>query len=165
MGRVGRPYETVLDMLDLHEEMPGTGRSRGPPPSRSCSPCTRPAARSRFRARDQGVATDTELRPFGEPEGCAPTPVTQLSEPDQGWTVTCELVHCRSALDIVKDQGARRYEDAGIDVGLRACGRYSWVAEDWASAWGVSAWAMSVGRAGALLAGWERPLTLVSAAP
>ncbi|MEU5371206.1 CocE/NonD family hydrolase C-terminal non-catalytic domain-containing protein [Streptomyces sp. NPDC005951] len=98
--------------------------------------------------RDQDVATDTELRPFGEPEGCAPTPVTQLSEPEQAWTVTRDLVNYRSALDIVKDQGMRRYEDAGIDVGLRACERYSWVAEDYASVRGESAWTMSFGRPG-----------------
>jgi hypothetical protein len=32
--------------------------------------------------RDADVATDAELRPFGEPEGCAPPAVTRLSEPD-----------------------------------------------------------------------------------
>ncbi|SCE46296.1 CocE/NonD family hydrolase [Streptomyces sp. OspMP-M43] len=98
--------------------------------------------------RDQDVATDTQLRPFGEPEGCAPTPVTQLSDPEQAWTVTRDLVNYRSALDIVKDQGTRRYEGAGIDVGLRACERYSWVAEDFASVRGESAWTMSFGRPG-----------------
>ncbi|MGW9188276.1 CocE/NonD family hydrolase [Streptomyces rubiginosohelvolus] len=98
--------------------------------------------------RDQDVPADAELRPFGEPEGCAPTPVTQLSEPEQAWTVTRDLVNYRSALDIVKDQGARRYEDAGIEVGLRACERYSWVAEDFASVRGESAWTMSFRRPG-----------------
>jgi putative CocE/NonD family hydrolase len=98
--------------------------------------------------RDQDVATDAELRPFGEPEGCAPLAVTQLSEPEQAWTVTRDLVNYQSVLDIVKDQGRRRYEDTGIDVGLRARERYSWVAEDFASVRGESAWTMSFGRPG-----------------
>ncbi|PSK74588.1 hypothetical protein C6W96_01375 [Streptomyces sp. CS149] len=42
----------------------------------------------------------------------------------------------------------RRYEGAGIDVGLRACERCSRVAEDFALVRGESAWTMSFGRPG-----------------
>lgn len=86
--------------------------------------------------------------PFGEPEGCAPPPVTPLTGPEQRWEVSRDLVHYRSALDIVKDRGLNRYEDNGIEVGLRACERYASVADDFGSVSGEAAWTMKFGRAG-----------------
>ncbi|PVD01818.1 peptidase S15 [Streptomyces sp. CS090A] len=85
---------------------------------------------------------------FGEPEGCRPPPVTRLTEPEQAWNVSRSLVDYHSALDIVKDRGRQRYEDNGIEVGLRACERYTSVADDFASLSGRSAWTMTFSRAG-----------------
>ncbi|MFJ2060519.1 CocE/NonD family hydrolase [Streptomyces sp. NPDC087908] len=96
--------------------------------------------------RDTDVPTDAELRPFGEPEGCAPPAVTRLSEPEQAWTVSRDLVNYRSLLDIVKGQGIQRYEETGIEVGLRAREQYSWIAEDFDSVRGESAWTMTFAR-------------------
>ncbi|WP_327268853.1 CocE/NonD family hydrolase [Streptomyces sp. NBC_01218] len=86
--------------------------------------------------------------PFGEPEGCAPPAVTRLTEPEQQWTVTRSLVDYRSALDIVKDQGLQRYEENGIEVGLRACERYTSTADDFTSPSGRTAWTMRFRREG-----------------
>ncbi|MGW2472535.1 CocE/NonD family hydrolase [Streptomyces sp. NPDC001665] len=86
--------------------------------------------------------------PFGEPEGCAPPEVTQLTEPEQAWTVTRNLVDYYSALDIVKDRGIQRFEENGIEVGLRACERYTSVADDFGSVSGESAWTMRFRRTG-----------------
>ncbi|MET7571781.1 CocE/NonD family hydrolase [Streptomyces sp. NPDC005492] len=80
--------------------------------------------------------------PFGEPEGCAPPAVTRLTEPEQAWTVSRNLVDYHSTLDIVKDRGLQRYEANGIEVGLRACERYSSVADDFGSPTGRSDWTM-----------------------
>lgn len=85
---------------------------------------------------------DTEVQPFGEPEGCVPPEVTRLSEPEQAWNVSRDLIHYRSALDIVKDRGLQRYEENGIEVGLRACERYTSVGEDFGSVSGEAAWTM-----------------------
>ncbi|MEU9096014.1 CocE/NonD family hydrolase [Streptomyces sp. NPDC048428] len=80
--------------------------------------------------------------PFGEPEGCEPPEVTQLTEPEQDWTVSRNLVDYRSSLDIVKDRGLQRYEENGIEVGLRACEKYLSTADDFGSVSGESAWTM-----------------------
>ncbi|RPK54534.1 Cocaine esterase [Streptomyces sp. ADI96-02] len=80
--------------------------------------------------------------PFGEPEGCAPPDVTPLTEPEQSWNVTRSLVDYHSALDVVKDHGLRRFEENGIEVGLRACETYSSVADDFGSLRGRAAWTM-----------------------
>lgn len=98
--------------------------------------------------RPDDVPEDKALRPFGEPEGCAPPAVTRLSEPEQAWTVSRDLVNYRSVLDIVKDRGLQRHEDNGIETGLRACEKYSWVGEDFGSVRGESAWEMRFGRDG-----------------
>ncbi|MFD0021692.1 CocE/NonD family hydrolase [Streptomyces sp. NPDC058382] len=86
--------------------------------------------------------------PFGEPEGCAPPAVTQLTEPEQAWTVSRNLVDYRSSLDIVKDRGLQRYEENGIEVGLRAREKYTSVADDFGSVSGESAWTLRFGRPG-----------------
>ncbi|MEU3205947.1 CocE/NonD family hydrolase C-terminal non-catalytic domain-containing protein [Streptomyces cyaneofuscatus] len=89
--------------------------------------------------------------PFGEPEGCRPPPVTRLTESEQAWNVSRSLVDYHSALDIMKDRGRQRYEDNGIEVGLRACERYTSVADDFASLSGRSSWTMTFSRPG----GWD----------
>ncbi|MDQ0792366.1 CocE/NonD family hydrolase [Streptomyces sp. B1I3] len=86
--------------------------------------------------------------PFGEPEGCEPPAVTRLSESEERWEVSRDLIHYRSALDIVKDRGLNRYEENGIEVGLRACERYTCVADDFGSVSGESAWTMKFRREG-----------------
>lgn len=62
--------------------------------------------------------------------------------------MTRDLVDYRSVLDIVKDRGLQRYEDNGIETGLRAREKYSWVGEDFGSVRGESAWEMRFRRAG-----------------
>lgn len=96
--------------------------------------------------RPSDVPEDKLLAPFGEPEGCAPPPVTRLSEPEQAWTVARDLVDYRSVLDIVKDRGRQRHEDTGIETGLRAHETYSWTGEDFGSVRGESAWEMRFSR-------------------
>ncbi|MEV6795555.1 CocE/NonD family hydrolase [Streptomyces sp. NPDC051320] len=81
-------------------------------------------------------------RPFGEPEGTPPRATTQLTPPEQRWEVRRDLIDYHSALEIVKDRGLVRYEDIGLDVGLRAYERYASVADDFTSVSGEAAWTM-----------------------
>lgn len=84
--------------------------------------------------------------PFGDPEGCEPPEVTQLTEPEQAWTVSRNLVDYHSSLDTVKDRGLQRYEENGIEVGLRAHEWYTSIADDFGSVSGESAWTMRFAR-------------------
>ncbi|WP_406396018.1 CocE/NonD family hydrolase [Streptomyces sp. NBC_00887] len=81
-------------------------------------------------------------KPFGEPEGAPPLATTQLTPPEQRWEVRRDLIDYHSALEIVKDGGLVRYEDIGLDVGLRAYERYAAVADDLTSVSGEAAWTM-----------------------
>ncbi|MFI6862887.1 hypothetical protein ACIBKZ_23835 [Streptomyces sp. NPDC050421] len=45
--------------------------------------------------------------------------MTQLTETEQAWTVSRNLVDYHSSLDIIKDRGLQRYEEIGeVDDGL-----------------------------------------------
>ncbi|UCM86540.1 CocE/NonD family hydrolase [Streptomyces marincola] len=89
---------------------------------------------------------DAGDRPFGEPEGTAPAPVTRLTPAEQRWQVTRDLVDYRSALEIVKDQGVQRFDEHGLEVRRRAYERYDSVADQFCSVRGESAWTMSFRR-------------------
>jgi uncharacterized protein len=78
--------------------------------------------------------------PFGEPEGAPPLATTQLTAPEQRWEVKRDLVGYHSELEIAKDRGLVRYEDIGLDVGIRAYERYAAVADDFTSVSGEAAW-------------------------
>ncbi|GGY32249.1 CocE/NonD family hydrolase [Streptomyces djakartensis] len=84
--------------------------------------------------------------PFGEPEGTPPIATSQVTPPEARWEVKRDLVGYRSELDIVKDRGRVRFEDIGIEAGLRAEERYTAVADDFTSASGESTWTMTFQR-------------------
>lgn len=92
--------------------------------------------------RPTDTPDDVSATPLGEPEGCTPADVTQLTEPEQAWTVSRNLVDYHSSLDIVKDRGLQRYEENGIEVGLRAVEKYTSIADDFGSVSGQSSWTM-----------------------
>lgn len=85
--------------------------------------------------------------PFEEPEGATPLTTTQLTEPEQRWEVTRDLVDYKAELRIVKDGGLVRFEDIELDVGRCAREYYASVAEDFGSVRGESAWTMRFRRA------------------
>ncbi|MBA0124367.1 CocE/NonD family hydrolase [Haloechinothrix sp. YIM 98757] len=78
--------------------------------------------------------------PFGPPEGAEPIPVTQIEAGDERWTVSRDLVEYRSALEVVKDLGAVRFDDIDLTVTRRAYERYSWVGNDVGSVSGETEW-------------------------
>lgn len=80
------------------------------------------------------------LRPFDDPEGAQPIPVTQLVPGEEHWTVSRDLVRYTSALEVVKDLGAIRFDNNGLEVARRAYERYSWVGDDFESVRGETEW-------------------------
>lgn len=84
--------------------------------------------------------------PFGEPEGAEPARTTRVEPPEQRWDVKRDLIGYGAELEIVKDSGVVRYEEPGIEVGLRAHERYTSVADDFSSPTGEAAWRMRFAR-------------------
>ncbi|WP_030544834.1 CocE/NonD family hydrolase [Streptomyces albus] len=89
---------------------------------------------------------EVTARPFDEPEGTPPPATTQVSPPEQRWTVSRDLVGYNASLEIVKDNGTVRYEDIGLEASRRAYERYDSVADDFQSVRGESAWTMTFRR-------------------
>jgi hypothetical protein len=65
---------------------------------------------------------------FGGPEGTVPLRTTQVRPGEYRWRVSRDLVDYTSALEVVKDTGAVRYDDIDLEVVRRAHERYSWIA-------------------------------------
>lgn len=93
-------------------------------------------------------AADAALPPFAEPEGTPPMSVTQLEPGEQRWTVSRDLAHDESALEVVKDLGIVRFEDISLDVTRDAYERYSFVGDDMTSVRGETRWTIGFRRDG-----------------
>ncbi|MGH3629085.1 MAG: CocE/NonD family hydrolase [Sciscionella sp.] len=91
-------------------------------------------------------SAEDQLRPFDEPEGAEPIPVTQLEPGEERWTVSRDLVRYESALEVVKDLGTVRFDDIDLKVTRRAHERYSWVGDDFGSVCGETDWQMGFQR-------------------
>jgi uncharacterized protein len=98
--------------------------------------------------RPPRVEADAGLPAFEPPEGAPPIPVTQLHPGEQRWTVSRDLAHYESALEVVKDLGVVRFEDITLDVARRAYERYSFVGNDVNSVRGETDWTVSFRRDG-----------------
>ena len=100
----------------------------------------------RLPVRPTREPDDVSLRPFDEPEGAEPIPVTQLQPGEERWTVTRDLVRYESALEVVKDLGVVRFDDIGLEVTRRAYERYSWIGDNFGSVCGETEWRMGFKR-------------------
>ncbi|WP_219417044.1 CocE/NonD family hydrolase [Pseudonocardia nigra] len=98
--------------------------------------------------RPTSESDELPLRPFEPPEGASPIDMTRLRPGDHRWTVSRDMVGYNSALEIVKDAGAVRYDAIDLEVARRAYERYSWVADDFSSARGDTEWTMEFARDG-----------------
>lgn len=96
--------------------------------------------------RPVNEADEVTLQPFDEPEGAEPIQVTQVVPGEERWTVTRDLVDYRSALEVVKDLGAVRFDDIDLTVTRRAFERYGWVGDDFGSVSGETDWVMGFER-------------------
>ena len=84
--------------------------------------------------------SDRELRPFEEPEGAPPLPVTLLHPGEQRWNVIRDLGRDISKLEVVLDTGTTRYEDSGLEIGARTYETYRYQADDYESLSGETRW-------------------------
>ncbi|MEU4674007.1 CocE/NonD family hydrolase [Amycolatopsis sp. NPDC023774] len=89
---------------------------------------------------------EVPANPFGEPEGAPPIATTQLTPPEQSWEVSRDLVAYHSALDIVKNSGAVRYDDIDLTVTRDVHERYTWVADDFCSPVAETEWVVTFER-------------------
>ncbi|WP_034272114.1 CocE/NonD family hydrolase [Haloechinothrix halophila] len=96
--------------------------------------------------RPVNESDEVSLHPFDEPEGAEPISVTQMRPGEERWTVTRDLVDYRSALEVVKDLGAVRFDDIDLTVTRRAFERYSWVGDDFGSVMGETDWTVGFER-------------------
>ena len=101
-------------------------------------------------ARPPRPTDDAQITAFGDPEGAPPIPVTQIEPGEQRWTVSRDLAHYESALEVVKDLGVIQLDDIGLEVSRRAYERYSSVGDDVASVRGETEWVIGFSRDG-----WE----------
>ncbi|AXB42179.1 CocE/NonD family hydrolase [Amycolatopsis albispora] len=153
----GRRYQVAIELNGVAQAFPPGHRIRlslstsywplaWPPPCRGRLRVYTGASTIRLPVRPVAEPDELPLRPFDEPEGTPPLTVTQLRPGEQRWTVSRDLVDYESALEIVKDSGEDYFEDIDLRVGRRAYERYSWLADDFSSARGETAWTMTFAR-------------------
>ncbi|WP_153031701.1 CocE/NonD family hydrolase [Amycolatopsis sp. YIM 10] len=153
----GRRYRVSIELNGVAQAFPPGHRIRlslstsywplaWPPPCRTRLTVYTGASTIRLPVRPVAEPDEVALRPFDEPEGAPPLTVTQLRPGEQRWTVSRDLVDYESALEIVKDSGEDYFEDIDLRVARRAYERYSWLADDFSSARGETAWTMTFAR-------------------
>jgi hypothetical protein len=75
--------------------------------------------------RDPRPREEAELRPFGEPESGPPARVTLLQPTQEAWRVIRDLANDLSTLEVVHDEGTRRFDDIDLEVTTRVTERYT----------------------------------------
>ena len=100
----------------------------------------------RLPVRPSREHEEVSLRPFDDPEGAPPIPVTQLDPGEQRWTVSRDLIRHRSTLEVVNDLGVRRFDGINLEVTRRTVERYSCIDDDLSSVCGETQWTMSFAR-------------------
>ncbi|MGW4398674.1 CocE/NonD family hydrolase [Amycolatopsis nivea] len=96
--------------------------------------------------RPTGEPDEVAPDEFGEPEGTPPLPTTQVSRPEQKWTVSRDLVDYRSALDVVKNSGTIRYDDIDLEITRDVHECYTSVADDFCSPVAETSWTVTFER-------------------
>ncbi|WP_106247010.1 CocE/NonD family hydrolase [Allonocardiopsis opalescens] len=153
----GRRYHTTVQLNGVAQVFPPGHRIRlslstsywplaWPPPEPVLLTVHTEGSALTLPVRPAAGAEEDGGRPFEEPEGAPPIGTTQLSPPEESWTVRRDLVSYNSTLEIVKDRGRVRFDGIGLEARRRAYERYDSVADDFTSARGESAWTMAFSR-------------------
>ncbi|MBB5936721.1 hypothetical protein FHS42_003798 [Streptomyces zagrosensis] len=149
----GRRYRAVIELNGVAQAFPAGHRIRlslstsywplaWPPPRPVLLSVYERTSTLTLPVRPADRPDGLPQHPFGEPEGTAPLPSTQLTPVEERWDVKRDLVGYHAELEIVKDRGMVRFDDICLDVGRRAYERYTAVADDFTSPSGESAWTM-----------------------
>jgi len=96
--------------------------------------------------RPVAAPDEVALRTFDEPEGTAPLTTTQRTPGEYHWDVSRNMITYESALTVVKNTGAVRYDDTGMEIAKEVRERYSWTADDFTSVRGETEWTMTFAR-------------------
>ncbi|MEV8615812.1 CocE/NonD family hydrolase C-terminal non-catalytic domain-containing protein [Amycolatopsis sp. NPDC051373] len=96
--------------------------------------------------RPMAESDEVPANPFGQSEGPPPLTTTELTPPEQRWEVSRDLVAYHSALDIVKNSGAVRYDDIDLSVTRDVHERYTWVADRFCSPVAETEWVVTFER-------------------
>jgi uncharacterized protein len=153
----GERYQVAVQLNGMAQALPPGHRLRlaistsywplaWPPPEPAHLSVFTGNTRLRLPIRPIGERDEVSLRPFDDPEGAAPIPVTQVHPGEQRWTVSRDMVNYRSILEVVKDLGVMHFDDIDLDVAKRAVERYSWVGDDTGSVRGETQWTISFTR-------------------
>jgi putative CocE/NonD family hydrolase len=89
---------------------------------------------------------DADLPDLGEPEGAPPGPRTMLEPEHHNWLVHRDLASDESVLEVIDDRGLQRLDDIDLEVGARACERYSATGNDVDSVCGQTRWERTLRR-------------------
>jgi len=92
--------------------------------------------------------SDDALRPFGPPVAAPELPTTRTRPRRYDWLVTRDLARDRSTLEVVKDEGALRYEWLDLERGKEVVERYSYEANDYDSVRGEARAVQTLQRGG-----------------
>jgi hypothetical protein len=91
---------------------------------------------------------EVSLRPFDDPEGCRPIPVTPVEPGRHRWEVTRDLIDYESRLDVVKDLGVVHLDEIDLEVARSAEETYRCHGSDVESVSGETVWRMGFRRGG-----------------
>jgi putative CocE/NonD family hydrolase len=149
----GKHYQISLQLNAMAQALPPGHRLRvaistsywplaWPPPEPVRLSVFAGSSTLRLPVRPISESGEAPLRPFDEPEGAEPIPLTQVQSGEERWTVSRDLVNYESALEVVKDLGVVRFDDIDLEVTQRAYERYSWVGDDFGSVCGQTEWRM-----------------------
>ncbi|MDQ3150608.1 MAG: CocE/NonD family hydrolase [Actinomycetota bacterium] len=147
----GKRYQVSVELNGMAQALPPGHRLRvaistsywplaWPPPEPVQLSVFTGSSRLLLPVRPVCESDEVSLRPFDEPEGAEPIPMTQVSPGEERWTVTRDLVRYESALEVVKDLGVVRFDDIDLKITRRAYERYSWVGDDVGSVCGATEW-------------------------
>jgi len=70
-------------------------------------------------------AEEAALPPFGEPEAGPPADVTRIQPTQEAWQVTHDLANDLTTLEVVNDEGTRRFNTIDLEVADRVTERYT----------------------------------------
>jgi predicted acyl esterase len=140
----GKRYEVAIELNAVAQAFPPGHRIRlslstsywplaWPPPEPAMLTMHTGASSLILPVRLVAESDEVPTHPFGEPEGAPPIKTTQLLPGEQRWTVSRDLIHYHSALEIVKDTGTKRLDDIDLEASRRVDERYSWIADDFCS--------------------------------
>jgi hypothetical protein len=153
----GQRYQVAVQLNGMAQALPPGHRLRlaistsywplaWPPPQPVCLSVFTRDTRLRLPVRPTCERDEVSVRPFDDPEGATPIPVTQLQPGEQRWTVSRDLVNYRSALEVIKDLGTRRFDDIDLVVTKRVVECYSWSGDDTSSVRGETQSTVSFAR-------------------